>query len=319
MMDRADTFMHGIRLLFGSLLIIASLFLISVLLVAIKSNSASASDSSISLMSQHSTDDPNVVTNGLGAALSEFGQAMSTVGSELAESTQSVTAAIAESTKSIASGAQSGATTTARTVGDGLSYAGSAAADGVVLALKAPGNVLEFVAESPAVSAVIRPSDSMDVPIIDPQSPDLQKALATLPPTAQTNNATPAWPVHGAVTTQFGVPHWPYQRTHSGLDIADGQRSGTTPIHPFRPGRVIETISSNRGLGNHVILDHGNGITSVYAHMASISVHVGQDVGMDAVLGYIGSTGASTGPHLHFEIRINGQATDPHPFISGQP
>jgi murein DD-endopeptidase MepM/ murein hydrolase activator NlpD len=72
-------------------------------------------------------------------------------------------------------------------------------------------------------------------------------------------------------------------------------------------------------LGNHVIVDHGNGVTSVYAHLHSISVQVGQDVTLDTTLGLEGSTGASTGTHLHFEIRVNGQAANPQQFISGQP
>jgi murein DD-endopeptidase MepM/ murein hydrolase activator NlpD len=68
-----------------------------------------------------------------------------------------------------------------------------------------------------------------------------------------------------------------------------------------------------------VIIDHGKGVTSVYAHLASISVKEGKKVGMDTVLGYEGTTGLSTGVHLHFEIRVNGQAADPRQFISGHP
>jgi murein DD-endopeptidase MepM/ murein hydrolase activator NlpD len=165
----------------------------------------------------------------------------------------------------------------------------------------------------------------MEVPIIDPNSPELRAALAALPPaktgnkTTSKSNSGPAWPIRGAITTHFGVPHWPYQHTHSGMDISDGRAPGITPIKPFRPGRVIDTIHSNYGLGNHVIVDHGNGVTSVYAHLASISVRTGQAVDLGTTLGHEGSTGASTGTHLHFEIRVNGQAADPRQFISGQP
>ena len=68
-----------------------------------------------------------------------------------------------------------------------------------------------------------------------------------------------------------------------------------------------------------MIVDHGNGVTSVYGHLARISVSVGQEVDSSSVLGYEGTTGVSTGVHLHFEIRVNGQAANPHQFISGQP
>jgi murein DD-endopeptidase MepM/ murein hydrolase activator NlpD len=166
-----------------------------------------------------------------------------------------------------------------------------------------------------------------EVPIIDPNSPELLAALTALPPAktkdakqaATRDNSDPVWPIHGAITTNFGVPHWPYQATHTGLDISDGQASGVTPVKPFRPGRVVDVVASGSGLGNHVVVDHGQGVTSVYAHLASISVKVGQKVAQGTTLGLEGSTGASTGTHLHFEIRVHGRAADPHRFINGQP
>lgn len=126
------------------------------------------------------------------------------------------------------------------------------------------------------------------------------------------------WPIHGAITTPFGVPELPYELIHTGLDISDGQAPGATPIRPFKPGVIVSVIRSG-GLGNHVIVDHGGGVTSVYGHLYSIAVRVGQQVGENTVLGYEGSTGISTGTHLHFEIRLNGQPVDPHKFIGGQP
>jgi murein DD-endopeptidase MepM/ murein hydrolase activator NlpD len=111
----------------------------------------------------------------------------------------------------------------------------------------------------------------------------------------------------------------PYQPTHTGIDISDGWRSGVTPIHPFKPGRVIQVIHSNAGFGNHVIIDHGGGLTSLYGHMYSTSAQVGQQVDSSSILGYEGTTGASSGPHVHFEIRLNGQPVNPHNYVSGQP
>ena len=115
------------------------------------------------------------------------------------------------------------------------------------------------------------------------------------------------------------MPHWPYQPTHTGLDISDGQPAGRSEIKPFRPGHVIDIVRSNSGLGNHVIIDHGDGITSVYGHLASIVAVIGQAVDKTTVLGFEGSSGASTGTHLHFEIRVDGQARDPLQFIPGRP
>jgi murein DD-endopeptidase MepM/ murein hydrolase activator NlpD len=103
------------------------------------------------------------------------------------------------------------------------------------------------------------------------------------------------------------------------MDISDGSAPGTTPVKPFRSGVVIEAVHSAYGLGNHVIVDHGSGVTSVYAHLNSISVQVGQKVSLGTTIGMQGTTGVSTGTHLHFEIRVNGKAANPMQFISGQP
>jgi murein DD-endopeptidase MepM/ murein hydrolase activator NlpD len=191
--------------------------------------------------------------------------------------------------------------------------------------LHIPGNAAGFVSTT-AVSAVVRPAEHDPVPIIDPHSPELRAAQAALPassPVGQPASAAylpaPQWPLHGIITTQFGVPEPPYQPIHTGLDISDGHRPGVTPIRPFRPGRVIEAIHSRIRLGNEVVIDHGSGVTSVYGHLNSISVQQGQTVDENTIVGYEGTTGVSTGPHLHFEIRVNGQAVDPHKFISGQP
>ena len=103
------------------------------------------------------------------------------------------------------------------------------------------------------------------------------------------------------------------------MDISDGQPEGVTPIHPFEPGTVLEVVHSNYGFGNHVIVSHGNGITSLYGHMYASAVQVGDRVNKNSILGYEGTTGASTGVHVHFEIDFNGQPVDPRKYVSGQP
>jgi len=229
------------------------------------------------------------------------------------------------------SGSQMAHTMTAGTagalqsVGRGLGSMAVASANGIVFVLRIPEHTLGYLGNTRLVGAVIRPSDNdhehENVPIIDPNSPELFKALSVMAPAATSSTATPLsiWPIHGQITTEFGASDWPYQTVHTGIDISDGWRIGVTPVHPFRMGRVLQTIHSSVGLGNHVVVDHGNGVTSVYGHLDSISVTVGQQVDTTTVLGYEGTTGASTGPHVHFEIRVNGQAANPHQFIAGQP
>lgn len=127
------------------------------------------------------------------------------------------------------------------------------------------------------------------------------------------------WPIHGLVTTQFGVPHRPWQDRHTGIDISSRARSGVTPVTVFREGTVIKTIRQYSSYGYHVIVDHGNGLTSLYGHLSSISVIEGQHVRPGDMIGREGSTGASTGTHLHFEIRLNGTPVNPRQYFSDNP
>jgi murein DD-endopeptidase MepM/ murein hydrolase activator NlpD len=112
------------------------------------------------------------------------------------------------------------------------------------------------------------------------------------------------WPVNGPVTSGFG-PRW--GRMHEGIDIA--APSGT-PIVASAAGTVIHAGWLG-GYGNLVVVDHGNGLATAYAHASAILVSVGQQVSQGQTLALVGSTGHSTGPHLHFEVRVNGLAVDP--------
>jgi murein DD-endopeptidase MepM/ murein hydrolase activator NlpD len=116
------------------------------------------------------------------------------------------------------------------------------------------------------------------------------------------------WPVDGVVVSGFGM-RW--GRMHEGIDIA---ASSGTPIRAAAAGTVIYSGWLG-GYGNLVVVDHGNGLATAYAHASSILVGVGQQVTQGGTVSLVGSTGNSSGPHLHFEVRINGAAVDPLPYL----
>ncbi len=115
-------------------------------------------------------------------------------------------------------------------------------------------------------------------------------------------------PVNGVLTSGFGL-RW--GRLHAGVDI--GAPFGT-PINGVASGVVIHSGWLG-GYGNLVVVDHGDGLSTAYAHQQRIFVSVGDVVSQGATLGEVGSTGYSTGPHLHFEVRINGVARDPLGYL----
>jgi hypothetical protein len=326
MINQLDTFLYIWRALLVGILVFASLFLLSFLLSSVEPGSARAKDSNTSATADLANS-PNLVTNGMVKTADGLGETTRSVALSVNNGMKGTASAFAQSGKIAAQGAYTGVTVAARGVGSGLAFVGRTVGKSVGFVFSIPANVVKHISSTSVANSVIRPSDHAEVPIIDPDSPELQAALAALPPknappteaTTATVDTGPQWPIHGQITTEFGVAHWPYQRTHTGLDISATRTPGVTPVKPFRPGRVIETIHSTQGLGNHVIVDHGNGVTSVYGHLASISVQTGQEVKLDTVLGREGTTGVSTGTHLHFEVRVHGQAANPRQFIGGNP
>lgn len=267
---------------------------------------------------------PNLITGGFFEAGTKLESSFEEAAVTINHGLNSAAMTTASKSVAVARGTISYTTPVARGAGNGLVIVGRTAGDTVAAVIQAPLKAVGYITNNAAVGSVIRPSEQMEVPIIDPESPELTAALSALPPAAASEGGSekssgPIWPISGQVTTEFGIPHWPYQSTHTGMDISSPHPSGVMPIKPFRAGRVISTDLSNYGLGNHIILDHGNGVTSVYAHLSSISVKAGQDVDSTTTLGYEGSTGLSTGPHLHFEVRVNGKAANPRQFIDGQP
>jgi murein DD-endopeptidase MepM/ murein hydrolase activator NlpD len=122
------------------------------------------------------------------------------------------------------------------------------------------------------------------------------------------------WPARGRVTSGFGFRRHPVfgtQEMHTGIDI--GAPSGT-PVVSARAGIVI-AADWEGGYGKLVRVDHGDGLTTSYSHLSQIAVHVGQQVYPGDLVGYVGTTGFSTGPHLLFEIRVHGRPLDPLKYL----
>ncbi|PDT42711.1 MULTISPECIES: M23 family metallopeptidase [Sinorhizobium] len=161
-------------------------------------------------------------------------------------------------------------------------------------------------------------------PYIEPQShDDFERSLATLDSALvgleETRNAARKLPLESPapasdVTSSFGNRLDPFLgrlALHAGIDF----RAATgTRIRSTAAGTVT-TAGHAGGYGNMIEIDHGNGVSTRYAHLASILVHVGDRVETDQVIAQSGSTGRSTGPHLHYEVRLNGLAVDPMRFL----
>jgi murein DD-endopeptidase MepM/ murein hydrolase activator NlpD len=119
------------------------------------------------------------------------------------------------------------------------------------------------------------------------------------------------WPTTGPITSPFGYrthPIYGSRRLHAGVDVGGGWG---TPIVAANTGLVIAAYCSAGGYGCRIVIDHGGGMATLYAHQSSFAVAEGTVVSAGQTIGYIGSTGASTGPHLHFEIRRDGVPEDP--------
>lgn len=118
------------------------------------------------------------------------------------------------------------------------------------------------------------------------------------------------WPARGAFTSGFGLRRHPIfgiRRMHTGVDI--GAPRGA-PVQAAAGGRVLYTGWFG-GYGKIVIIDHGGGISTLYAHLSQILTEEGRSVRQGQIIGRVGSTGYSTGPHVHFEVRVNGRPIDP--------
>jgi len=170
--------------------------------------------------------------------------------------------------------------------------------------------------ESPAEVA-LRPEDELEFVArgVAEEGPRLRELGRAVTRTSMTLASLPIrWPIHGPVNSEFGPRRSPWNgmpEHHRGMDI--GSPPGT-PVRSPAAGMVL-TASAHGRLGKHVTLDHGNGVRSIYGHLEAVDVKAGDHVDKGQVIGRVGSTGRSTGPHLHYEVLVEGQPVDPRGFL----
>ncbi len=154
-----------------------------------------------------------------------------------------------------------------------------------------------------------------EVEAIQPSEAGTAQDMERMTKNAADLAATPSiWPTGGEVTSRFGWRNSPWgdsRELHQGIDIAN---SLGAPVFATADGEVVQSGWSG-GYGNIVQISHGNGIETIYGHNSRVLVNAGQYVKKGQVIANLGSTGRSTGPHLHYEIRVNGTAVDPIRFL----
>ena len=146
-----------------------------------------------------------------------------------------------------------------------------------------------------------------------PAEPKAQPAPETKAPPAPQPTPAPqpkeergfVWPTYGMLTQYFGA-------YHAGIDIA---APIGTPIYAAASGRVIKVVKLDWSYGWYLVIDHGNGFEGLYAHCSQFAVSVGDRVEQGEVIASIGNTGRTTGPHLHFELSLNGQVVNPLNYL----
>ena len=180
-------------------------------------------------------------------------------------------------------------------------------------------NRVQVTSRSLSLSATILRTQQ-NIEQIKESIPETEDSLKYLEKKVQIQRAkdvsTPSlWPTRGTITSGFGYRRSPFgssREFHSGLDI--GASRGTQVYSTA--GGVVRMANYNGGYGNVIFVDHGYGFSTVYAHLSKLNVKVGQQVTKGQLIGTVGSTGASTGPHLHYEVRVNGVAVNPTKYLS---
>jgi len=189
---------------------------------------------------------------------------------------------------------------------DGIVYTVKSGDSLAALASRYSKTVYDLVDANDLASQVLRPGQVLFIPGARMPGNELKQALGTLV----------IWPLRGIISSPFGYRNSPFtgvRQLHSGIDIVGPMN---TPIKAAMDGRVAETGFS-AVYGNFVILSHFDGYQTLYAHLNRISVRTGVTVTQGATVGLLGSTGLSTGPHLHFGVYRNGRAINPLTLLQG--
>jgi murein DD-endopeptidase MepM/ murein hydrolase activator NlpD len=153
---------------------------------------------------------------------------------------------------------------------------------------------------------------------LEPAQPSASFEVSDIEATARSKDKLATkpsiWPASGEVTSSFGWRNSPWgdgRELHPGIDLATSEG---TPIVATADGKVVNSGWSG-GYGNIIQIEHGNGIETIYGHNSRILANIGESVRKGQVIAYSGNTGRSTGPHLHYEIRVNGTPVDPMSFL----
>jgi len=164
-------------------------------------------------------------------------------------------------------------------------------------------------------TSLLEENTDSDVDALRARLDDLDRELAYLDGTTKKMRSTPTiWPLKGRIGSHFGSRLDPFTKdaeVHYGIDISAPMG---TPVEATADGVVL--YSKRRAeYGNLVVLEHPDGITTRYGHLSSFNVKVNQPVHKGDVIGYVGMTGRATGPHLHYEVRLNDHPVNPRPYL----
>jgi murein DD-endopeptidase MepM/ murein hydrolase activator NlpD len=168
----------------------------------------------------------------------------------------------------------------------------------------------------PGTGGPALPLDEMGLATLTAKTGRLEEDLRAYEAILRQRGYTPTlWPVEGTLEGGFGGRRNPFGGSgyefHTGQDI---EAPWGTPVIAGASGKVT-FVGWQNGYGQLVVVDHGGGLTTRYGHLSHIDVELNQTVARAQLLGKVGSTGRSTGPHLHYEVRINDQAVDPLPYL----
>lgn len=183
----------------------------------------------------------------------------------------------------------------------------------------APKRELDYSRPDASEDLMLNSGGPVDLDDFDTDNPELEKALKSIQANTQASFLPTIWPHASKINNEFGFRRNPFGgRTyefHAGMDI-DGER-GDIVVAPGN-GKVREA-GWKGGYGNFIEVEHGNGLTTRYGHLSKIEVAAGDTITRGQTIGLVGSTGRSTGPHLHYELRVNDRPINPRFFLPPEP